>query len=173
MTKERRETSPEVRQNRTPGEATKTSLEESKSDERAVAVTTQESSDGIREKAMRIANIDELETGSSTARWSSPESYRTGKANELVRSVVGPIKKEGDIIVASGSKSKLWRDMSLKRAIQTWNMKYVDIARSPGSAIRVFTSCERLRDWRSWRIGDEDRDECSANWKIHPKVGNF
>ena len=51
---------------------TKTPLEESKRDERAVAVTTQESSDGIREKAMRIASIDEWETGSSTARWSSP-----------------------------------------------------------------------------------------------------
>ena len=47
--------------------ATKTSLEESKSDERALAVTTQESSDGIREKAIKIASIEELETGSSTA----------------------------------------------------------------------------------------------------------
>ena len=53
---------------------TKTSLEEGESDERAVAVITQGSSDGIREKAMRIASIDELETGSSTARWSSPGS---------------------------------------------------------------------------------------------------
>ena len=89
---------------------------------------TLESSGGIREKAMRIASIDELETGSSTARWSNPggaENDWTGKANELVRSLVGIIKKEGDIIiVASGSKSKLWRDMSLKRAIQNWNMKY-------------------------------------------------
>ena len=40
------------------------------------------------------------------------------------------IKKEGDIVVAPGSKSKLWRDMSLNRAIQNWNMKYVDIVRS-------------------------------------------
>ena len=127
--------------------ATKPSLEESRSDERAVAVTTQESLDGIREKAMRIASIDELETGSSIARWSSPwrpENDRTGKANELVRSLLGIIKKEADIIVASGSKSKLWRDMSLKRAVQDWNMKYVDVARSPGSALRVFTSSERL-----------------------------
>ena len=46
--------------------------EEHKSDESAVAVTTQGSSDGIREKAMRIASIDALETGSSTERWSSP-----------------------------------------------------------------------------------------------------
>ena len=40
--------------------ATKTSLEENKSDETTVAVTTPESLDGIREKAMRIPSIDEL-----------------------------------------------------------------------------------------------------------------
>ena len=40
-------------------------MEENNGDERTVAVTTQESSDGIREKPMRIASIDELETGSS------------------------------------------------------------------------------------------------------------
>ena len=32
----------------------------------------------------------------------------------------------------------------MKRAMQNWNMKYVDIARSPESALRVFTSSERL-----------------------------
>ena len=32
----------------------------------------------------------------------------------------------------------------LKRAIQHWNMIYVDIARGPGSAIRVLTSSERV-----------------------------
>ena len=72
----------------------------------------------------------------AAARWSSPggaENDRTRKANELVRSLVGRIKKEGDIIVASGSKSKLWRDMNLKRALQDWNMEYVDSPRSPGS----------------------------------------
>ena len=57
---------------------------------------------------------------------------------------MGRIKKEGDIIVASGSKSKLWRDMNLKRALQDWNMEYVDSPRSPGSAVSVFTSSERL-----------------------------
>ena len=148
--------------------ATKISSEESKSDERTEAVTTQESSDWTREKAMRTASIDELETGSSTARWSSPgraESDRTGKVNELVRSLVGIMKNEGDIIVASGSKSKLWKDMSLKRAIQVWNMKCVDIARSPGSAIRVFISCERLASQLKineirevGKIGEEERD---------------
>ena len=145
----------------------KASMEESKSDERKVAVTTQESSDGIREKALRIANIHELETGSTTARWSSPrgaENDRTGKANEFVRSLVGIPKK--------GSKSKLWKDMSLKRAIREWNMKYVDIARSPGSAIRVFTSSERLANQlkiteirRSWRLGER-----RPRWMIR-KVG--
>ena len=38
---------------------TTTPLEESKIDEISMAVTTQESSDGIREKAMRIASLDE------------------------------------------------------------------------------------------------------------------
>ena len=125
---------------------TKTSLEQSISDDRAVAVTNQESPDGIREKAMKIVSIDEFETGSSTARWFSPggaDNDRTQKANEVVRCLVGITKKEEDII-ASGSNSKLWRDMSLKRAIQNWNMKCVDIVRSPGSAIRVFPSNERL-----------------------------
>ena len=91
--------------------------------------------------------IDELETGSSAGRWFSPgraANDKTKKANELVRALVGQITKEGYIVVASDSKSKLWKDLSLKRATQNWNMKYVDIARSPGSALRVFISSERL-----------------------------
>ena len=52
--------------------------------------------------------------------------------------------KEEDIVDASSSKSKLWKDMSLKRAIQSWNVKFVDVVRSPGSALRVFTSKEPL-----------------------------
>ena len=32
----------------------------------------------------------------------------------------------------------------MKRAIHNWNTKYVDIARSPGSALGVFTSKEQL-----------------------------
>ena len=53
--------------------------------------------------------------------------------------------------------------MSLKRAIQDWNMKCVDIARSPGSAARVFTSSKRLANQLKINeireveeIGDED-----------------
>ena len=65
---------------------------------------------------------------------------RPRKATELVRAFVGQITKEGDIVVASDSKSKLWRDADLKRAMQNWNMKYVDIARSPESALRVLIS---------------------------------
>ena len=42
------------------------------------------------------------------------------------------------------SSSKLRKDLSLKRAIQNWNMKYVDIARSRGPALREFTSSEQL-----------------------------
>ena len=99
MTKERRETNPKVRQNRTPGEESRRNhhWKGNRSDERAVAVTTQESPDGIREKARRIASVDE----------SGAESDRTRQANELVRSLVSMMKKEGDIIVASCSKSKL------------------------------------------------------------------
>ena len=88
-------------------------MEENKSDERTVAVTTKESSDGIREKATRIARLDELGASSSAGRWSSPggaENDRNKKANELMRTLVRPITKEGDTVVASDSKSKLWRD---------------------------------------------------------------
>ena len=68
----------------------KTSLEESKSVETAVAVTTQESLDGIREKATMTASIDELEIGSSAGRWSSPggaANEKTKKTNELARAL--------------------------------------------------------------------------------------
>ena len=78
-----------------------------------MAVTAQESSDGIREKATRIASIDELETRSSAEKWSSPgkaANVTTKKANELVRALVGQITKQGGMVVASDSKSKLWRD---------------------------------------------------------------
>ena len=110
----------------------KTPWEEIESGGRTVAVTTQESSDGIREKAMRIARLDELAASSGAGRWSSSggaENDRNKRVNEIVRAFVGSIMKEEDIVVASDSKSKLWKDMSLK---QNWNMKYVDVARSPG-----------------------------------------
>ena len=61
---------------------------------------------------------------------------KTKEANELVRAFVGQITKEGDIVVASDSKSRLWRDLSLKRAMQNWNMKYV------GSAVPA------VNDWQ-------------------------
>ena len=69
---------------------------------------------------------------------------KTKKAQEIVRALVGSATEEGDIVVACDSKSQLWKDVALKRAMQHWNMKYVDIARSPVSALRVFTSSERL-----------------------------
>ena len=34
--------------------------------------------------------------------------------------------------------------MDLKRAMQNWNLKYVDVARSPESVLRMFTNSERL-----------------------------
>ena len=109
---------------------TKTSLEEVNSDERTVAATTQESLDGIREKATRITSIGELEASSGAGRWSNSgrdENDRHKRVNDIVRVFVGQITKEGDIVV---SKSKLQRDLSLKRAIQNWNMKHVVIPRS-------------------------------------------
>ena len=52
-------------------------------------------------------------------------------------------------------------------------MKCVDIARSPGSAARVFTSSKRLANQLKINetreveeIGAEDWDECSENSKI-------
>ena len=71
---------------------TKAPLEENKSDERTVAVTTQESLDGIREKAMRTASLDEMGASSSARRGPSPgvaEIDKTKKAKEIVRALVG------------------------------------------------------------------------------------
>ena len=57
---------------------------------------------------------------------------------------MGQILKNGEVVVASDSKSRLWRDLSMRQAIQNWNMMYADIARSPESALRAFTSSEGL-----------------------------
>ena len=99
--------------NTRPRIVTKTPLEENKSDETTVAVTTQESLDGIREMAMRIASFDQMETGSRSGRWS--RRVGEGQDHEVVRALVGQITREGDTVVVSDSKSKLWRDLSLKR----------------------------------------------------------
>ena len=126
---------------------TNTSLGANESDKATVAVTTQESMDGIREKAMRIASLDEMGASSSASRESSPggaEIDKTKTAKEFVRGFVGSMTKEGDIVVACDSNSKLWKDVDLRRAMQNWNMKFVDTVRSPESALRGFTSCERL-----------------------------
>ena len=70
---------------------------------------------------------------------------RTKKANELVRGSCGSDnERRRDIVVASDSSSNLWRDLSLEQTIQIWNMTHVDIATSPGSALGVFSSSERL-----------------------------
>ena len=50
---------------------------------------------------------------------------RNKKANEIVSGLVGLVMKEGDIVDASDSKSKLCKHLRLKRAIQDWNMKYL------------------------------------------------
>ena len=165
----RRSTAPNTRRRI----ATKTSLEENESGKTTVAVTTQESLDGIREKAMRIASLDGLETGSAE-RWSIPRGAANGKTkkgNELVRALEGQITKEVDIVVASVGKTKLWRDLSLMRTVRNRNMKCSDIARSPGSALRVFTSSERLPSQLKFNeIGEVGK----LVKKIHtndPKVG--
>ena len=114
-----------------------------------MAVTTQESSDGIREKAMRIAGLDELGASSSAGRWSfagGAEKGRNKKVSEMLRAIVGLMAKEEDIVVASDSKSKLWKDRSLKRSIQNWNMKYVDVARNPGVLTSSGTTGESVED---------------------------
>ena len=101
-----------------------------------VAMATQESLDGIREKAMRIASLDEMGASSSARRGPNPgraEIDKTKKAKEIVGALVGSIRKEGAIVVACGSKSKLWKDADLRRATQNWNMKHVDIVMDPHS----------------------------------------
>ena len=52
--------------------------------------------------------------------------------------------KNGDVVVASGGGSGLWGGLSMRQAIQNWNMIYADIARSPESALTAFTSSEGL-----------------------------
>ena len=170
----RRSTAPNTRRRI----ATKTSLEENESGKTTVAVTTQESLDGIREKATRIASLDELETGSSADRWSIPRGEandKTKKANELVRALVGQITKEVDIVVASDGKSKLWRDLSLMRPIQKLEHETCfDIARSPVSALRVFTSSERLPNQLKFNeIGEVGKFVMKIkSWKSLD-IGNF
>ena len=116
------------------------------------------------------------QTNSSAARWSSAgrtANDKTKKANELVSALVDQITKEGDIVVGSDSKSKLWRDLSLKRAIQNWNMKYVDIVRSPGSVLRVFTSSERLANQLMTNEIGEVGKLVTKIEVVAPKVGNI
>ena len=64
------------------------------------------------------------------------QSRGTKNVCELVRALV-------DNVAAFGSKSKLWRDLRLKRAVQNWNMKicrHCEESRVSGG----FTSSERL-----------------------------
>ena len=128
--------------------------------------SSQESLDGIRENAMRAASVDEMGASSSAKSGQSRrrcEIDKTRQAKEIVRArvIVSSITKEGDIAVGCDSKAKLWKDVDLKKAMQNWNMKYVDIVRSPESALTVFTTSERLanqmkinENWRSWTISE-------------------
>ena len=135
--KKRKETRSSTEPNTRRRIATKTSPEESKSHERTVAVTAQESSDGMREKTMRIES-------NSPARCSSlggAEHDKTEKTNELT------IQKE------ERRYRRLWQQVKtverdeFEASNTTFYMKYVDIVRRPASALRVFTSSERLGNW--------------------------
>ena len=80
---------------------------------------------------------------------------------------MGQILKNGEVVVASDSKSRLWRDLSMRQATQNWNMMYADFARSPESALRAFTSSEGLanqlnEDEKSVKCGQE---ECKKHEK--------
>ena len=81
--------------------------------------------------------------------------------------------KEGDIVVLFDSKSKLWRDPGLKRAVQSFNMKCVDIARSPGSAFKVLTSSERLANQLKINEIGEVAKLVKKEEMSDPKVGNW
>ena len=89
-------------------------------------MTSQESLDGIREKAMKIASLDELGANSSARRGLSSGRAvidKTKQAKEILRAVVGSVTEEADISVAGDSKSKVWKDMALIRATQNWNIE--------------------------------------------------
>ena len=45
------------------------------------------------------------------------EIDKTKKVKEIVRSFVGSTRKEGDTVVACDSKSKLWKDVDLRRGM--------------------------------------------------------
>ena len=84
-----------------------------------VAVTTQEPLDGLREKAMRIASLDQMEATCAARRGPSPggpDIDKTQQAKEIVRVLVGSTTTGWDIVVACDNKSKLWRDAALNRS---------------------------------------------------------
>ena len=75
-----------------------------------------------------IASLNEMEeTSSSARRRLSPGRSEIDKTNtkpmSFVRVLVGLTPEEGDIVVAADSKSKQWKDVDLKRAMQNWHMK--------------------------------------------------
>ena len=63
--------------------------------------------------------------------------------------------------------------MSLKRAIQNWNMKYVDLVRSPGSAFRVFTSSQRLANQLKINEIREGREQVTRIEMGAPRIGKL
>ena len=63
--------------------------------------------------------------------------------------------------------------MSLKRAIQNWSLEYVDVVRSPGSAVRVFTSSERLANQLKINEITEVGEQVMKTETNAPKIGKL
>ena len=114
-------------------------------------------------------------SSSGAGRWSSSwraENDRNKKVNEIVRAFVGFIVKERRCCHCLRQQVKAMERIEFEASNTTFEHEIVDVARSPGSSLRVFTSSERLANQlRSTRlekleIGEADRDECSENWKI-------
>ena len=96
---------------------------------------------------MRVASLDELKESSGAGRWSSSgggENDRNKKVNEIVRALVGLVMNEKTLSLPPTASQSCGKTSTSQRAIQNWILKYVDFARSPGSALKVFTSSGRL-----------------------------
>ena len=73
-----------------------------------------------------------------------PKNDKNKKANEIVRAIVGSMVTEGEIVVASDSKSKAVERHEFAKQHKIGPGKMSTLRGNPGSALRVFTSSERL-----------------------------
>ena len=86
---------------------------------------------------------------------------------------MGSMMKAGDIVVASDSKSKAVERHEFEGSntkLEHETCRHCQESRiSVKSVHQQLTTGETVedqRDWRTLKIGDEDRDESSENWKI-------